>query len=194
MKKWIMLLSAAALLSVAGCGNDEKVIQGNVQNVQTGEETPDDVQDQNQGQESREEEEGDPKGYVFVHNGVTVEMDAEASAVVEALGEPDSYFEAASCAFEGLDKTYTYSGFEVDTYPAGDEDRISAVIIKDDSVATAEGVRIGDSLEKLQEAYGSESSKEGGLLVYAKDGMELCFILQDDAIVSIEYMSTVLEE
>ncbi len=32
------------------------------------------------------------------------------------------------------------------------------------------------------------------MLVYAKDGMKLCFILQGDEVVSIEYRSTVLEE
>ena len=31
------------------------------------------------------------------------------------------------------------------------------------------------------------------MLVYEKGGMKLCFILKDDAIVSIEYRSTVLD-
>ena len=94
---------------------------------------------------------------------------------------------------EGIDKTYTYSGFELDTYPQGEVDHISAVVFKDDSVATAEGICIGDTREKLEEAYGA-GTEEGGMLVYAKDGMKLCFILQGDEVVSIEYRSTVLEE
>ena len=111
--------------------------------------------------------------------------------VLQALGEPASYFEAASCAFEGLDTIYTYNGFEIDTYPAQDKDLVSAVILKDDSVTTAEGICIGDSLEKLLEAYG-EAAQENGMLVYTKDGMKLCFILQDDSIISIEYRSMAL--
>ena len=110
---------------------------------------------------------------------------------MEALGEPVSYFEAASCAFEGLDKIYTYNSFEIDTYPSQDRDLVSAVILKDDSIATAEGVCIGDSLEKLQEVYG-EATLENGMLIYAKDGMKLCFIMQDDSVISIEYRSTAL--
>ena len=65
------------------------------------------------------------------------------------------------------------------------------MILKDDSIATAEGVCIGDSLEKLQEVYG-EATLENGMLIYAKDGMKLCFIMQDDSVISIEYRSTAL--
>ncbi len=122
-----------------------------------------------------------------------MEMDADAAPVIEQLGEANSYFEAPSCAFEGIDKMYTYGSFELDTYPTEDKDYISAVIFKDDSITTKEGVGIGDAREKMTEAYG-EGTEELGMTVYRKDDMKLCFILQEDSIVSIEYRSTVLDE
>lgn len=195
MKKLAMVFMAAALLFTAGCGESEKVISGNGGNgnpdaTQNGEATD--------GQESAEQE-GDgeisvpEKGYVFTYNGATAVVDADAAPLVEALGEPLSYYEAASCAFDGLDKIYTYSGFEIETYPMGEKDQVSAVILKDDSVSTTEGISIGDSLEKLEQTYGTDRVEESGMLVYEKDGMKLCFIVQGDVIVSIEYRSTVLE-
>ena len=42
-----------------------------------------------------------------------------------------SYFEAPSCAFDGIDKTYTYAGFELLTYPKDDKDYVSSVVLKD---------------------------------------------------------------
>lgn len=191
-KKILAMAMAAGLMLLAGCGDSEKVIGGDVVNVTTGSrsEEPAGTQEAAAAQ-APQTETAPPKGYVFTVNNVTVEVDAEAAPVVEALGEPVSYFEAASCAFEGLDKIYTYNGFEIDTYPAQDKDLVSAVILKDDSIATAEGVCIGDSLEKLQEVYG-EAAQENGMLIYAKDGMKLCFIMQDDSIISIEYRSTAL--
>ena len=45
----------------------------------------------------------------------------------------------------------------------------------------------------MTEAYG-EGTEELGMTVYRKDDMKLCFILQEDSIVSIEYRSTVLDE
>lgn len=194
MKKLMAVMITAALL-LAGCGDSEKVIDGNVENSVTGgtqTESPEETKDSGQTQEPQAEEEH--KGYVFVVRDVIVEVDGDAAPVVDALGEPVSYFEAASCAFEGLDKIYTYNGFEIDTYPMQDKDLISSIILKDDSVMTAEGIGIGDSLEKLQQVYGSEGTEEGGMLVYGKDGMKLCFILQGENIISIEYRSTVLDE
>lgn len=199
------LLAAAVMLLAAGCGEEEKVIDGSVQNVQLdasdageGAEGAGDGQENGAGEANGGAQGGAGSqatgdGYVFTVNGVQVEMDADAAPILEKLGEPVSYFEAESCAFEGLDKMYTYNGFELDTYPKGNNDYVSTVIFKDDSVATAEGVAIGDSLEKLQQAYAGEGTQEDGMIVYEKGGMKLCFILNEDEIVSIEYRSTVLQ-
>ncbi len=188
MKKLAALLMAASMLLMAGCGDDERVIDGNGQDSKPGTAQSGSVQG---GQQSNDTTSG--KGYVFVYKGTSIEVDADAAPVVAALGEPTSYFEAASCAFEGLDKTYTYGGFELYTYPSGDKDQVSAVVLKDDSVSTPEGVCIGDTPEKVQQVYG-DGTEENGMLVYAKDGMKLCLILKDGSVASIEYRSTVLEQ
>lgn len=193
IKRILAVLMAAGLLALAGCGESERVIGGEVVNTTTGSraEEPAGQQDSVQAPAGQQAETPVSRGYVFVTGGVTVEVDADMAPILQSLGEPVSYFEAASCAFEGLDKIYTYSSFEIDTYPLQDRDLVSAVILKDDSVTTAEGVCIGDSLEKLLEVYG-DGAQEGGMLVYEKDGMKLCFILQDDSIISIEYRSAAL--
>lgn len=191
-KKILAVLITASLLMLAGCGDSEKVIDGDVANVTTGSRSGESTGELEISQAPEQQTEAAvSKGYVFVASGVTVEVDADMAPILQALGEPASYFEAASCAFEGLDKIYTYNGFEIDTYPAQDKDLVSAVVLKDDSVTTAEGICIGDSLEKLLEAYG-EATQDNGMVVYTKDGMKLCFILQDDSIISIEYRSTAL--
>lgn len=186
MKKVAALFMAAAMLILTGCGDDEKVIDGNGQN-------PEGNGSRTEGSGTAENDKAaGGKGYVFTCKGTSVQVDADAAPVVSALGEPVSYYEAASCAFEGLDKFYTYNGFELHTYPSEDKDYVSAIVFIDDSVSTAEGVSIGDTLEKVKEAYG-EGTEESGMLVYEKDGMKLCFILKD-TVVSIEYRSTVLDQ
>lgn len=191
-KRILAAFMALSLLALAGCGDSERVIDGEVANVTTGSRAEESAGQQESAQVPEQQAEtAAAKGYVFVAGGVTVEVDADMAPILQALGEPSSYFEAASCAFEGLDKIYTYSSFEIDTYPAKDRDLVSAVVLKDDSVTTAEGICIGDSLEKLQETYG-DGIQESGMLVYEKDGMRLCFILQNDSIISIEYRSTAL--
>lgn len=200
MKKFVVVLMAAGLLLVAGCGESEKTLEGEVQNMVSGSGTSGGAGTeasqgtvQNQGEENSTGTEA-AKGYVFEYDGTVAAADMEAAPVIEELGEPVSYFESTSCAFEGLDKMYTYSSFEIDTYPVEDKDYISTIILKDDSIATQEGIYIGDSLEKLQQTYGGGYTERDGMIVYEKDGMELCFIMKYEEIVSIEYRSLVLKE
>ena len=54
------------------------------------------------------------------------------------LGEPMHYFEAPSCAFEGMDKIYSYSGFEFTTYTKDNVDYIASIVFLDDTVTTRE--------------------------------------------------------
>ncbi len=213
LKKCAVLLAAAMLLAT-GCGQEEKTIDGNVQNMEpvditSGSEgtagTPGEGEaaGSGEGQQGGGAQDGQQnpgqgnaaagEGYLFTVNGVTIAMDADAAPILEQLGEAASYFEATSCAFEGLDKTYTYNGFELDTYPTGDKDYVSAVVLKDDSVATQEGICIGDSRDKVLQAYPDGGTEEGGMIIYRKGGMKLVFILKEEEVASIEYRSTVLE-
>lgn len=193
----VIVLGMAGML--IGCG-ETKVISGEVENKDTLE-----IQPQEAGEaEKKAEEEGSHQSeasssvteqdYYFEYQGVKVEMDAEAEPLIEQLGEANSYFEAPSCAFQGIDKRYTYSGFELDTYPLDGKDYVSAVLIMDDSVTTPEGVSLGDPVEKIQEVYGTVGIQEGGMIVLKGTNMKLCFVIADDVISSIQYQSVVLDE
>lgn len=133
------------------------------------------------------------KGYVFEAGGVSIGVDMDMAPIAEALGEPSGYFEAASCAFEGLDKTYTYGSYQITTYPQEDKDYISSILLKDDLVATKEGVTLFMTEQDMIDAYGDNSTQVNGAAVYEKDGMRLAFILENGEITSIEYQSTVLD-
>lgn len=137
-------------------------------------------------------------GYIFQTEGVSgmvsMSVDMDAAPVIQSLGEADSYFEAPSCAFQGIDKIYTYSHFEIDTYPDGDTDRISMILFLDDLVSTSEGICIGMTKEDMEKAYGTDYEVSNGFYRYTKDKMKLAFIIKDGEISSIEYDSLVLNE
>lgn len=133
-------------------------------------------------------------GYVFETGGVEIAVDADMSGIEEELGEPSSYFEEPSCAIpDTTAKIYTYSGFEVDTYQDGDKDLVGSIILKDDTVATAEGVDLSMTRDDVIEAYGEGYTEKGTALVYEKDGMTLSFILDGENIASIQYDSSVMK-
>lgn len=128
-------------------------------------------------------------GYVFSYKGTDIPVDSEASEILDALGEPNSYFEAPSCAAQGIGKHYTYNDFEIETYPDGSKDYILYVLLKSDAVSTKEGINTSSSADEIKEVYGEPQSEVAGSLIYEKDGMKLKFIFKDDALVSIEYDS-----
>lgn len=129
-------------------------------------------------------------GYAFIVSkagGYTVSINDNMADVLAALGEPMKYFEAASCAFEGLDKTYTYSGFAITTRPDGGQDYVNSILLTDDSVATPEGVYIGCSADDVTAAYG-EGSRTENVISYTKGDSSMNFILEGDKVISIEYL------
>jgi len=129
-------------------------------------------------------------GYVFTANGVSVTLGAEAAPIIKALGTYTHYLESPFCAGQGIGKTYSYPGFEVSTYQKNDTDGthyIPLIVLKDDSIATPEGVSIGGTLQSMINAYGSGYSEDGGQYTYDKGQTSLIFQIQDDAITVINY-------
>lgn len=132
-----------------------------------------------------EETEESSDAYVFQSGDVTIAMNAEAAPILEALGDYDDYFESQSCAFDGLDKQYTYGSFILNTYPMEDVDYVSSVELRDDLVSTPEGVAIGSAAEDVVEAYGEP--EEEGVYSYTKGDCTLLFVVQGGAVTSIQY-------
>lgn len=132
-------------------------------------------------------------GYYFVISGVTVAVDMDMDELVSQLPEAKSVFSAPSCAGEGLSYTYNYSSYEIETYPAADgKNRIGFITLKDDTVATVEGVDLSMTKEDAILAYGENYEESTNQITYEKDGTKLNFIYDGDNIISIEYVSIVI--
>ena len=125
--------------------------------------------------------------YVFTYNGIAIMMDAEATDIVAALGEPKSYTEETSCAFDGLDKTYYYGSFYLSTYPMGDKDFVHSVWFSDDTLTTAEGIRIGATQAQVENAYGAQSYNGSNAYVMTKGDSKLTVVLTDGIVSSVQY-------
>lgn len=133
-------------------------------------------------------------GFTFIANGIEIGMNEPAAPIVEALGSASNYFESPSCAFQGIDKTYTYSGFELYTYPKNKVDYVSSIYILDESVSTKEGIHLGSALEEMTAAYGSDYKEDLGAYTYTKDKSTLTFIIDNGTVSSIEYVAIVKKE
>ena len=133
----------------------------------------------------------DASSWKYTVRGVDILMHAEAAPVLEALGEPVSYTEEASCAFTGLDKTYYYGGFYLQTYPIGEQDYIFAAWLVDDSSTTPEGIYIGATQAEVEAAYGTEGFNGSNAYVLKGTTSTLTIILEDGKVSSIQYDAVV---
>ena len=133
----------------------------------------------------------DASSWKYTVRGVDILMNAEAAPILEALGEPVSYTEEASCAFTGLDKTYNYGGFFLNTYPIGDADYIYGVCLMDDSSTTPEGIYIGATQAEVEAAYGADGFNGTNAYILKGTTSTLTIILSDGVVSSIQYDAVV---
>ena len=166
MKKILtILLTACLLLSLAACGGAP------VENP-----TP-----------SQEVTYTPEQNFSFQYKGATISLHDAAEPIIAKLGEPVKYTESASCAFEGLDKSYYYGSFYLETYPQGDKDFVSGWWFADDSVTTPEGIYIGASKAEVEKAYGTDGYNGTNAYTVNKDAGMLTIILENDVVSSIQY-------
>lgn len=125
--------------------------------------------------------------YTFVSNGTEILLDTEAAPVLKALGTPNQTFEQDSCAYQGKDKVYTYSGFQVGVYPVNGVDKISFVYLLDDTVSTPEGIKVGSTVDQVIQAYGKDYTELFGTYRYTLGNTELSIYTKNKVVDAVEY-------
>lgn len=125
--------------------------------------------------------------FTLEYSGIKIQFHAPAEPIVTALGEPVKYTESASCAFQGLDKSYYYGSFYLETYPVGDQDYVYGWWFADDTVTTEEGIYIGATQGEVENAYGTDGYNGSNAYTIKRDCGSLTIILKDGVVSSIQY-------
>ena len=163
MKKLIaFLLVAVMLCCFAGCETP------NVQETPGGNEP---VQD----------------SFSFTYKGTKIALHAPAEPIIEALGGDPEYSESTSCAFDGLDKSYGYGSFYLETYPIGDKDYVYGWYFVDDLITNDEDIGIGSTLADVDAMYGLENYNGSNAFQIKKGSGMLTIILENDVVTSVQY-------
>ena len=185
---WLVLVSLL-ILTMAGCAadtdSDETTENQSTETTQQG--NTDEQPSENDNTDSSPEEQSNE--FWLNLGGNEIRLHQQVDPVLEDLGSELNYFEAESCAFEGMDKIYTYSNLEISTAPIGDEDIISLIVLLDDTVTTKEGLYIGADKDEVINAYGDDYQEQGDAIIYTRNDTQLMFIFDDQTVVSIEYIA-----
>lgn len=127
------------------------------------------------------------QGYLFEADGVLMGMHEDAVHVLPALGDADNYYETPSCAFLGMDRQYTYSGYMITTYEENGREYLYDIYFLDETISTPEGIRIGSKEEEMIAAYGEGYIEDFGMYTYVKEQSKLQFLVVDGMVTSIDY-------
>lgn len=167
MKKLIVVL--AGLLVLAGCAKEQPKNEKAVTVIGKKEE------------KAKEEKKG--IDFTFKSGSVEVKIGDDAK-VVQDLGTPKKTFEAPSCVFSGKDVVSEFEGFEVNTATLKGKDIVVGIFFTTDKISTNEGLKIGDSKEKVEQLYGP-LNEEG---TYVQDKTKLVVVILDGKVTSIAYL------
>lgn len=127
------------------------------------------------------------ENYSFTYNGTKITLGAEATSILNALGEPRSYTEEPSCAFDGVDKTYYYGSFYMSTYPLDGKDYVYSIWFADDSVATNDGIRIGTTKAQVEAICGADCFNGTNVYSQTQGITKLTILMEDGMVSSIQY-------
>ena len=190
LKITTLVLAAAVLaMPITGCNNSKKPVSSGINIISS--QSQNGLSGENAGMI-------DPNAaannFIFKYNGVSVIINTPMGNILKSLPSDYDYQESPSCAGQGIAKTFTYNhgSFSIQTNPVGKEDSISMILLGDDTVSTAEGIFIGNTVEQVKAAYGNpdESSTEDSI-VYIKGSSQLTFQISDGKVVTIAYQAKV---
>ncbi len=163
----------SVLILGCGSGNEEQEAGGS---------------DQETSQESQEETEGSAtESYQMNINGVSFGIDMDSEPVVEALGEPEEYFEGESCVSLGVARYYRYPGFNFSTYEEDGKHLIDYISVTEKDITTAEGIGFGSTKNDVLKAYGSDTGNMQGVMKYKKGDMTLSIWVDGERVTGIEF-------
>lgn len=187
MKRTLISVTAAALavtsvLAFAGCGKNEQSSADTAATTAAAQET---TAAQAQGVIPESDT-------VFTYNGAKVELNTPIDDMLAALGQANEVSSQLSCHGEGEDKTYSYNGFTVNSYPLNGKDYVMEVVVNEAGIPTSKGVAVGDTVSKVTEAYGNNYKAVGVYYSYdAGNKKSLQFLIENDTVTEIDYFYTV---
>jgi len=101
--------------------------------------------------------------FIFVDSktGTKVSFDSKVDEIIGKLGQPK---ESVESLYKRNFRKLSWAGFDVYTLPRNNI--IIVIIVKDASIATVDGLRVGDQKDKLVKAYGKPQVERTGFVEY----------------------------
>jgi hypothetical protein len=127
------------------------------------------------------------ENFVFTYAGCNIIINTDID--IARFNDDDyDYDEVPSCAGQGMATEYNFKNgsFFVETYTGNTV--VDRIALCDDTVTTAEGIYIGQTIDDVKAAYGEPTEIAGVNYKYLKGSSELWFTFDDNGKIQyIEY-------
>lgn len=144
-------------------------------------------QSSSQKKEKEEKKTSVQEDFYYQYEDKKVFLGQKIEEAVEVLGEDYEYFEAPSCAAQGMDMFYYYQNITIRANEIEEEKVVTEVSFKNDTVATPEGIRISSSYADVVGKYGNEYKTNGTAIEYIAGNVMLMFDMKDGKVAAIVY-------
>lgn len=128
------------------------------------------------------------KEYIYLHGEQKIAMGDDVEAAVKILGEDYEYFEAPSCAVDGMDMFYYYQNVTLVVNEIDGKKIVTGLWLLNDAVGTPEGIRIHSAYEDVIATYGSQYEMKGTVLIYSGNNVELSIGITEGKVTTLEYV------
>jgi hypothetical protein len=129
---------------------------------------------------------GTVNAFGLVIDGTEYACGAPVDPLLSTFGDGYEYAEGLNCAYDSVDKTFTYPTVTIYTVPLEEGDIVSEIYTENPAVTSTEGIAVGASRADVVTAHGDGFEDLGNLLVYRSSAEgALCFEMENDAVVAI---------
>lgn len=130
-----------------------------------------------------------PEAYRFTYQEKQYQPGMEAKTAMDTLGKADSSRDVNNCANGYVNKAYMYGdkAFELYVEQEGKKEIVANITLLTEKVATEEGLKVGDSGDRVQEVY-KDAVKGLGSYTAVLGETKLYIKLKDNKVSYITYM------
>lgn len=136
----------------------------------------------------KKEEEKLPTEFYTSYNSIDIKLGTLFNNLLVTLDEYNSSHKEQSNYYDGEATIYEYDTFEIETFLDNNVEKIYSIMFTSDEQLTNEGLRIGDSKEKMINVYKDDYYNPiDNVFIYKLSNTNLSFTLENDIIIGIVY-------
>lgn len=137
---------------------------------------------------SKEEQTKMPTEYYATYNSIEIKPGTFFNNLLSTIGEYNNYRIEDSSFNNEKATIYEYDTFEVETYYDNNIEKIYSITFTSDEQLTNEGIKIGDTEEKMLSTYKDNyTNPTENTFIYNLSNTNISFIIENGIIIEIVY-------